>query len=571
LSPIGDGKLSLTKHYLISALVEELALIKPGMSPADVRQVLGSGGHAHGELADDLFIYENDQVVDDTLLEACREGNDAAPLLVWAGLVLADARFAETVESYLTTPSGKLDPAKFSVEELRKSLQNVISSDTSKASSNMLRYFETAGIVEPEKHGGSIVGIGRPMSTAHAVPHLVRYLNERLSARGLRLGPAGQPVDLALALGANHWLNLSPSEFRNAAEGQVLRPPATRSALPTALRELDAELRRKRQVILQGPPGVGKTWVARSYIDWATAGHSDAARLTQLMTTLAQPDQTPEGIADAFQASGAPALWDIVQFHPSYTYEDFVRGLQAEPVAGGVTFRARNKLLGIMAAVAAELGNRGSDSDVILVIDEINRGDISKVFGELIYALEYRDEPVATPYEVDGGRTLSLPRRLLLLGTMNTADRSIAVVDYALRRRFVFVDVRPDRSVVENSPHWKGPVDRAAALRLFDEVAALFADPEVPELRDLQAGHSYFLLDGPPTSEQDGILTLARRFAYEVYPLLAEYEAEGRYEPEKLGKLLEAVGWDDADRPSQAALATSVDAHLSRGPATASP
>src|SRR4051812_5337543 len=118
VSPIGSGQISLTKHYRLDALVQELAQIKPGMSEAGAGNVLSSGGHAHAELKDDLFIYDNGRIRDDTMLQACRNGDQAAPLLVWAALILADARLAETVEKHLTSPSGKLDPAKFSVDAL---------------------------------------------------------------------------------------------------------------------------------------------------------------------------------------------------------------------------------------------------------------------------------------------------------------------------------------------------------------------------------------------------------------------------------------------------------------------
>ena len=101
-----------------------------------------------------------------------------------------------------------------------------------------------------------------------------------------------------------------------------------------------------------------------------------------------------------------------------------------------------------MAAVARSLKEKGSEVRALLVIDEINRGDISKIFGELIYALEYRDQPVASPYSVDGNSEIVIPSNLHFIGTMNTADRSIALVDYALRRRFVFLDVQPDREVI---------------------------------------------------------------------------------------------------------------------------
>jgi 5-methylcytosine-specific restriction enzyme B len=567
VTPIGDGKISLTKHYLLDDLVAELAQVKPGTTPSEARGILEGQGHAHGELADDLFIVKGGRIVDDTLLQACRNGAPEARLLVWSALLLADSRLAEVVESYLTSADGKLNPSEFSVDRLRDSLSDVIPTETRKVASNLLRYFETAEIVEPEKYGGSIVGIGTELSTAQAVPSLVTYLQERLEALGLRLGPAGDPTDLALALGANHWLNLTPSEFRTAARGAAYQKRRKRPALPSALAELSGELERKRQVILQGPPGVGKTWMARQYIDWATAGNANAARLTELLASLAAPDRTAERVADLFQAGGAPALWDIVQFHPSYAYEDFVRGLQAEPVPGGVTFNARNKTLGFMAAVAAELDERSDDAELILVIDEINRGDISKIFGELIYALEYRGEPVVTPYAVNGQMTLQLSPRLSLIGTMNTADRSIAVVDYALRRRFVFLNVSPDRNIVRTSPNWAGTKDRDAALRLFDAVATVFDDPDNAELRDLQAGHSYFLLDSKPADETAGIELLARRFAYEVYPLLAEYETEGRYESERLDSLLDTLGRQGDDRPRQADLAAQVAANLLAPPA----
>ena len=106
------------------------------------------------------------------------------------------------------------------------------------------------------------------------------------------------------------------------------------------------------------------------------------------------------------------------------------------------------------------------------MIDEINRGDISKIFGELIFALEYRKYPVSTPYEVDGDTTLALPENLLIIGTMNTADRSIALVDYALRRRFVFLDVRPDRSVIEESSGFRKRRPRGCACTFRSDCPA---------------------------------------------------------------------------------------------------
>jgi 5-methylcytosine-specific restriction protein B len=556
MAPIGNGEISLTKHYRIEDLVDELAQIQPGMTQSQAETILGGGGHAHAELADDLFILENGKIIDDTLLKACRATSPDAPILVWAALIMADPRLAEVVEQHLTTSDGKLNHSEFDADRLEAHLGN------RKAATNLLRYFVTAGLVEPEKRGPTIVGIRRELPTAHAVPQLVRYVVETVEAYGVRQGPGGDPVELALALGVNHWVNLTSREFRIAAAGVVTIPRRPRGPLPPGLEELGTELSRKGQVILQGPPGVGKTYVAREYIRWATAGDPEPARITSLLASLPSHERTPSNVADHLGATGSPAAWDIVQFHPSYMYEDFVRGLEADPVPGGVTFTARNKILGFVAALAKELADRGDDAELYLIVDEINRGDISKIFGELIYALEYRGEPVATPYAVAGESTLTLPRTLGLIGTMNTADRSIAVVDYALRRRFVFVDVAPDLAVVSESGRWSGDGDRNTALAIFAAVEQLFDDPEVPELRDLQVGHSYFLLENDAGSEEDGTRMIARRFAYEVYPLLLEYETEGRFEPSRLDALLDAVGRQGHDRPRQRVLAEQVAEHF---------
>ena len=344
---------------------------------------------------------------------------------------------------------------------------------------------------------------------------------------------------------------ISKSEFEELLRRGGASAPAVAplEPLPSELEELHQQLRRKRQVILQGPPGVGKTFTARRYISWLAHGDPERARLTSHLGALPEDGRTVEALVSEVESSGLPVVWDIVQFHPSYTYEDFIRGLVARPLEQGITFEARDKVGGLMAAVAKALSDRGSEARAVLVIDEINRGDISKIFGELIYGLEYRDQPVASPYSVDGSSEIVIPSNLDFIGTMNTADRSIALVDYALRRRFVFLDIQPDRHVIEDHTNFSGAKDRDAALWLFDEVGALFSEAGTCRSSRLATRTSFSRRRRE--NGDAGCEALATRFGYEIYPLLLEYEAEGRFERNQLDALLIELGVAEASPESR--------------------
>ena len=133
----------------------------------------------------------------------------------------------------------------------------------------------------------------------------------------------------------------------------------------------------------------------------------------------------------------------MVQFHPSYAYEDFVEGYRPAPLEGGTAgFVLREGPLKRIAGRAEE----APEETFVLIIDEINRGNLAKVFGELYFLLEYRDERISLQYSDE---PFSLPPNLWIIGTMNTADRSIALVDSALRRRFHFAPFLPDEPPVE--------------------------------------------------------------------------------------------------------------------------
>ena len=180
------------------------------------------------------------------------------------------------------------------------------------------------------------------------------------------------------------------------------------------LENIEALLDDKKQVIFQGPPGTGKTYVAQKLANHL-AGSGD--RVT------------------------------LVQFHPSFAYEDFVRGFRPTLKDGQPAFELKDGPL----LQAAKRARQDEERDVkhFLVIDEINRGNLAKVFGELYFLLEYRDEAITLQYQREDEEKFSLPSNLYIIGTMNTADRSIALVDLALRRRFYFVEFHPDDEPVK--------------------------------------------------------------------------------------------------------------------------
>ncbi len=152
----------------------------------------------------------------------------------------------------------------------------------------------------------------------------------------------------------------------------------------------------------------------------------------------------------------------------------------------------------------------------VLIIDEINRANLPAVLGELIYALEYRGESVESMYAINGNASLMLPPNLYIIGTMNTADRSVGHIDYAIRRRFAFVEVLPDESVITDK----------IAQKLFGEVKNLFIKDGsgkttlAPDFnwQDVMLGHSYFL---------GTLADLELKLEYEIKPLLREYIKDG--------------------------------------------
>ena len=232
MSPIGSGILSLTKFYGLRDLVEELAQVAPGMNPDQVRDLFGG---ARRELADDVVLYDQSGVViDDPLLQACRSGSESALALVWVALAMADTRLAGIVENFLTADNGKLIAARFDADRLEAQLGRVLpkSRRTRKPATNILSYLRDSGLVEPRIYGGTIIGINRAKDTAPFVRDAVRYILFRLQHFGEDYPTDRDDADVAIHFKANHWLNLTPEEFRAAFEGS--RPDVVTQAPPPA-------------------------------------------------------------------------------------------------------------------------------------------------------------------------------------------------------------------------------------------------------------------------------------------------------------------------------------------------
>ena len=309
-------------------------------------------------------------------------------------------------------------------------------------------------------------GYDRPVQSAdeaalyeHSLGFLDRFIEEA-NKRGLTLRHRLDAQSVVWGVMGDFW------EIQNDDDGssETEDPTQTDPGLPTLaaklhltpefLREIKTLLYEKKQVIFQGPPGTGKTYVAQALAEHL-AGSED--RVT------------------------------LVQLHPSYAYEDFVQGFRPTLEDRQPGFQLKDGPL----LRAAERAESEPNAKHFLVIDEINRGNPAKVFGELYFLLEYRDDKIHLQYS---DKPFSLPKNLYFIGTMNTADRSIALVDLALRRRFYFVEFHPDDEPV------KGVLRRwlEANAPGMDWLANVVerTNEKMQDDRHAAIGPSYFMKDG---------------------------------------------------------------------------
>jgi 5-methylcytosine-specific restriction protein B len=257
---------------------------------------------------------------------------------------------------------------------------------------------------------------------------------------------------------------------------------------------IDGILRRKGQVVLYGPPGTGKTYHARRVARELAARRNFGKNISGLSEV------------ERLQIDGDAGLVRLCTFHPGYGYEDFVEGLRPKTINGQMVFEVRN---GIFKALC-EAADKEPEHAFFLVVDEINRGDVPRIFGELITVIEHdkRKLPITLPVT---GLPFAVPTNVFLIGTMNTADRSISLLDAALRRRFGFVELMPDSLQLGGRKVGELPLGV-----WLDALNARLRKNLKRDARNLQIGHAYLM---PVTSAAD----FTRILRDELIPLLEEY------------------------------------------------
>jgi hypothetical protein len=294
---------------------------------------------------------------------------------------------------------------------------------------------------------------------------------------------AGRPMDYLLTDIFVYWVNQAeetgpePRLALSDLSAATFLPPAFLEGVATLLRD-------KKQLVFYGPPGTGKTFVARQFARYWVDAAPDAGGAVQ-----------------------------VVQFHPSYAYEEFVEGIRPQSVEGTdgrceLSYPVKKGLFRHLCDEARGHPNRY----YVLILDEINRGELPRILGELLYLLEYRDQTVTLPYS---GEPFAIPPNLYLIGTMNTADRSIALVDHALRRRFHFVALKPDPEIVRAYFESNGQPAMTWTADLLERVNRKLEQDGVEWHRHI--GHSHFMC-----RDLDEV-RLRLIWAHSVLPTLEEY------------------------------------------------
>jgi 5-methylcytosine-specific restriction enzyme B len=402
-------------------------------------------------------------------------------------------------------------------DKIRKQLEaeghkpNVASGSANQISSFVTRISE--GDVILAANGQDILGIGKvtgpyqyKSADAHGAPH--RRPVKWLETKTWKL-PETEGLQSTVRQLNKYPANLVEIERRLFAASPEPAVQSTAAAI-NVLRELEdipgriqAILDRKGQAIVYGPPGTGKTY-------WASSAARQLAAHSAFGTNFEKLDSLRQ--SEVMGSGSAEGLVRTCTFHPAYGYEDFIEGYRPTTNADGqLSFDLRE---GIFKRLCKDAGKQ-PNKRFFLVIDEINRGDIPRIFGELITLLELDKRGTKLDLPVSG-EPFSVPKNICVIGTMNTADRSIALLDTALRRRFGFIELMPD-------PLALGTAQVANSIPLGPWLSALnerIRNHVRRDARNLQIGHAYLMESGKAVT---GFARFSRILAEDIFPLLEEY------------------------------------------------
>ncbi len=412
-------------------------------------------------------------------------------------------------------------------QKLRFGLQNDHPDKTPGTLSNVtrqlfdFRWTIATGDLILASEGAKVLGIGRVTGTGGYEYDPSSGFPHRRPVEWLSLEEWQQPdfegklttlhqmrKDVNLIQAEKRVLGWSPPPPVNGGEergGQVPPPPLT--GIPG---RIQAVLERKGQVILYGPPGTGKTY-------WAQRTAYELAARASFGTTFEKltPEQRSSILGSDQESSGKVRT---CCFHPAYGYEDFLEGFRPEATNSHMQFVPR---AGIFKQLCQD-AMAAPKAKFYLIIVEINRGEIPRIFGELLTVMEKdkRGKSILLPLT---GKPFQVPDNVYIIGTMNTADRSIALLDTALRRRFGFIELLPDTEPIKNTA--------LAGIPLgpwLDSLNRRIREHVGHDARNLQIGHAYLLEKGQPIADfatftqvlQDDILPLLEEYCYEDYTKL---------------------------------------------------
>jgi 5-methylcytosine-specific restriction protein B len=295
--------------------------------------------------------------------------------------------------------------------------------------------------------------------------------------------------------------------------GPVSKPIGRAARLVGIPGRIQTILDRKKQVILYGPPGTGKTY-------WARIAARELAAHRSFGKPFDDLGEEEKASIEALGTGNKPYV-RMCTFHPAYGYEDFLEGYR--PVTTDDQQLIFERQEGIFKRLCEDARAR-PDHNFYMVIDEINRGDIPRIFGELLTIIEKdkRDQAILLPLS---GQAFSVPPNVYIIGTMNTADRSIALLDTALRRRFGFIELMPEYSVLGDAV----VANMIPLGKWLEELNTRILSYIGRDSRNLQIGHAYLLEKGRPVIDtdrfvrilQDDIIPLLEEYCYEDYEALS--------------------------------------------------